>query len=241
MMRQAFLQEYQTILTQSGLEAHLACADAFYEMTAFLLQTNEQFNLTSVTDPHQVILRHYADCIAVSRFFAQGARVIDVGCGAGFPTLPLAVVRPDLAITALDSTAKKLTFVAACAERLGLRNVTTVAGRAEEVVHQKGMREAFDIATARAVSRLCVLDELCLPFVRVGGMFLSLKGENGAQEAAQAQKGVRMLGGNRISCINVPVSDGEETLNHILCAVEKVAPTPQIYPRNYARISKKPL
>ncbi len=241
MEREAFLADYDAVLQKNGLNAYLACADAFFTLTERLLAANAQFNLTAITDPHQIILRHYADCLAIASDIPEGARVIDVGCGAGFPSLPLAVARPDLHITALDSTAKKLRFVAECAGELGLTGLTVCNARAEEAAARPDMRELFDVATARAVARLCVLDELCLPFVRVGGLFLALKGENGAAEAAEAAKGVRILGGNAGSCTEIPITDGGEILHHVLFRTEKVASTPEIYPRNYARICKKPL
>lgn len=229
-------EEIAAVLGHVGLSDYAAdgCTEALETLLKLLLTTNEKFNLTAITDPHEVILRHFADSLTVAGAIPFGACVIDVGCGGGFPCLPLAIARRDLTITALDSTAKKLTFVEAAAEALSL-NVTTVAARAEE--YAEG-RERYDVAISRAVARMNLLTELCLPLVKVGGRFVAMKGADGMVELAEAEKGIAALGG-RVADTQAftLLSAGERCL----ITVEKVSPTPAPYPRNWGRIKKKPL
>ena len=139
-------------------------SEKLYEFANHLIETNKNVNLTAITDMNGVIFKHFADCAALCRYVKQGASVIDVGCGAGFPSLPLAILRPDLKITSLDSTAKKINFINGTAKLLSLSNVTGVSARAEEFAQNH--REEFDYATSRAVARLNILCELCLPLVK---------------------------------------------------------------------------
>ena len=199
-------------------------------------------NLTAITEPEAVILRHYVDSLTVSDYLPQGARVIDIGCGAGFPTLPLAIVRLDLRILALDSTAKRIDYVAQTAKMLGLTNVEAIASRAEDAAAVGNpLREAFDCAISRAVANLPVLCELCLPFVAVGGRFVAMKAAQADREVDLARGGITKLGGQLSSVIPLELigSDGKEERN--LVVTEKIEKTPKIYPRNYAQIKKKPL
>ena len=232
-----FKESYFGILKENGLSefATDALAERFSELTDRLLAYNEGVNLTAITDPEQIILRHYADCLKAVHAFPQNAKVLDVGCGGGFPCLPLAIARPDLTVVGLDSTEKKLRFVESAAKGMGLR-LSTVAGRAEELSHTE-MRESFDVVTARAVAALNVLSEWCLPFVKVGGQFISLKGRSGAEELAAAKKGIGILGGGKPKMTEYMLAD----MGRSLIAVPKVAPTPAQYPRANGKIMKKPL
>ena len=202
----------------------------FDELIAF----NNVTNLTAITECEEVALRHFADSLTAADKIPEGACVIDVGCGGGFPTLPLAIARPDLAITALDSTAKKLVFVENMAKKLSL-NVKTLAARAEEIPE---CRESFDVATSRAVARMNLLTELCLPLVKVGGLFVAMKGASGREELAEAEGGIAKLGG-KVTDVDAftMLSAGER----VIITVEKTAPTPSAYPRPWGKIKKKPL
>lgn len=202
----------------------------FDELIAF----NNVTNLTAITECEEVALRHFADSLTAADKIPMGASVIDVGCGGGFPTLPLAIARPDLAITALDSTAKKLVFVENMAKKLSL-NVKTLAARAEEIPEY---RESFDVATSRAVARMNLLTELCLPLVKVGGRFVAMKGASGREELSEAEDGIVKLGGNvtDVDAFTL-LSAGER----VLITVKKTSPTPPAYPRPWGKIKKKPL
>ena len=202
----------------------------FDELIAF----NSVTNLTAITECEEVALRHFADSLTVAKMLPEGARVIDVGCGGGFPTLPLAIARPDLVFTALDSTAKKLVFVDNMAKKLSL-NVTTLSARAEEIPH---LRESFDVAVSRAVARMNLLSALCLPLVKVGGVFIAMKGASGMEELDEAEGGIRKLGGNVTATNAFTLGSAGE---RVLIKTEKIAPTPTAYPRPWGKIKKKPL
>ena len=232
-----FEQLYFDILKANGLDkfATPLLAQRFAQLTDRLVDFNAKVNLTAITDPAEIIVRHYADCLAACDAFPQGKKVLDVGCGGGFPSLPLAIARPDLTITGLDSTAKKLVFVGETAKEMGL-SLSTVAGRAEELAHGN-MRESFDVVTARAVAALNVLVEWCLPFLKVGGVMIALKGSGGKEELAAAKKAIATLGGGNVKLTEYTLAE----MGRTLVVIEKIKPTPEQYPRPNGKIMKKPL
>lgn len=238
-------EEYHNILKKAfennGLSELLSedKAEKLYRLSHLLIETNKVVNLTAITDEKGIILKHFLDCATICDHIPQNATVIDIGCGAGFPTLPLAILREDLLITALDSTGKKISFVKAACEELSLTNVTPICARAEDYVTDN--REKFDVCTSRAVARLNVLSELCMPFVKVGGSFLAMKAGKGNEEHAEATKGIGILGGVYANSNSYKLSfDGEEIEREIY-TYSKSKKTPPQYPRKYAQILKKPL
>lgn len=239
---EAFVARLRACFAECGLEELLddeKCA-LFFRLYTRLVEENEKYNLTAVTDEAGVILKHFADSAACARFLPCGASLLDVGCGAGFPSLPLAVLRPDLRITALDATAKRVQYVTDTAALLGLSNVTGVTARAEE--HAKtAARESFDCVTARAVANLRALSELCLPFVRVGGLFLSMKATGAREELEDARRAIGTLGGRVERVEDFSLNDGTEVLSRTAILIRKAKPTDPAYPRAWARILKKPL
>lgn len=241
-------QEFKSYLTKTfsgnGLSSYLSLekAEKFLLLTKRMLEENEKYNLTAITEPKKIILNHYADCVCLASKIKKGATVIDVGCGAGFPTLPLALVRDDIKIVAMDSTEKRVNYVRETAELLGLKNVTAITMRAEDGAKLPEYREKFDYATARAVAELRVLSELCLPYVKVGGKLLAMKGKNAEFELNSAKKAIATLGGRDTACEIITLkAEGQETLTHPIISVDKKERTPSSYPRPFAQISKKPL
>lgn len=205
-----------------------------------LKEKNQVMNLTALTDEKGVGLLHFWDSLTLldTNLF-KNASVIDVGCGGGFPSLPLALCSENCVITSNDATAKKLTYVAETAEKAGISNLKTLCGRAEELATEPQYRENYDIAVARGVARLNVLCEWCLPFVKVGGYFVAMKGEKGVLEADEAKKAISVLGGELVDIMSITVPEFDYA--HSLVVVKKVKPTPKNYPRRNSQIQKKPL
>lgn len=215
-------------------------AEAFYELYRFLCEENEKYNLTAVTDPDGVILLHFADSLMGEALIPHGSTLIDIGCGAGFPSLPLALCRPDLKITATDATAKKISFVTEAASRLGIKNLTALAGRAE-ILGRGTMRDSFDVATARAVAALPMLLELCAPFVRKGGHVLALKGRTAMEELDASRHAVGELKCKVSFTKEYKIGEGESEQGRGILLFQKIAPTPDAFPRPFAKIKSKPL
>lgn len=205
-----------------------------------LKEKNQVMNLTALTDERGVGLLHFWDSLTLldTKLF-KNASVIDVGCGGGFPSLPLALCSENCVITSNDATAKKLTYVAETAEKAGINNLKTLCGRAEELATEPRYRESFDIAVARGVARLNILCEWCLPFVKVGGYFVAMKGEKGEIEAEEAKKATSVLGGELVDIMQIKVPEYDYL--HSLIIVKKVKATPKKYPRRNSQIQKKPL
>ena len=222
-----------------GVKIDDVAADRFDKYAQMLVETNKTLNLTAITEPDEIVSKHFVDCLSVFNFvdFPEGAKVIDVGTGAGFPGVVLLIARPDLNITLLDSTKKRLGFVEAVVGELGLA-AEIVHMRAEEAGKADDYREQYDIALARAVANMQTLSEYCLPFIKKGGIFAAMKGAKAAQELEAAQGAVRKLGGEIIKSeeFTLPLC-GERTI----LKVKKISQTPPKYPRPSAQISKKPL
>lgn len=230
----------------------------YYRFLAALLGVNRVMNLTAIRDADEAILKHFADSLTVAPYLPQGAFVVDLGCGGGFPSVPLAIARPDLKILAMDSTAKKIDFVSAVAAALGLSGLSTVTARAEEWVNSKGIdgtpnRESVDAVVSRAVARLNVLDELALPMLKRGGLLIAMKGARGDEELREAEKGITALGGEVVRTERFSLTDpdkidmqntdgdGESGEQRVLILIKKSGATPSVYPRTFGQITKKPL
>lgn len=203
-----------------------------------LLKKNEVMNLTAITDPKDVAALHLLDSLTLlaAADFANKS-LIDVGTGAGFPGLPIAIACPDCQVTLLDSLGKRVDFLQEVCAALSLSNVTCVHARAEEYV--QSCREQYDIAASRAVAELRTLSELCLPYVRPGGLFLAMKSVDTEGELAAAQPAIRLLGAQTERIIDCPLPSTEIT--HRLIVLRKRTPTPPKYPRRFAVIKKQPL
>lgn len=237
-----FVAECKRLFELNQLPCTDEQAESLYALTMRMLEVNQSMNLTAIKEEKAVILRHYVDSLMISDCIPLNSRVIDVGCGAGFPSLPLAIFRPDLSITSLDGTAKRIRYVEETAQMLGLSNVTTIAGRAEEYANQSRYREKFDVATARAVAALPVLCELCLPFVRVDGQMIAMKSQQARDEISLAKQGISLCGGGEVSLRECDLRENNDAAEcRTLVLIKKVSPTPKNYPRHFSQISKKPL
>lgn len=238
-----FLTLLAQIFTENGLAAHIPCGETLYALTARMLEVNEHLNLTAIIEPEAVILRHYADSLVLAELIPQKAKVADIGSGAGFPALPLAIARPDLHITAIDGTGKRVRYMQETAALLGLTNFTALTLRAEAGAKDPALRGKFDVATARAVAALPILSELCLPYVKVGGLFLAMKSRGAEAELIEASRAIRTLGGGDVGLEErILNSPGEpEPLTRVIVTVRKLNPTQAAYPRDYAMMKKKPL
>ena len=221
-----------------GVPLTAAQAEKLCEFGARLLEQNRVMNLTAITEPQAVAKLHFADCLALLRIVPfSGRRVIDVGCGAGFPGVPLKLGEPSLDLTLLDSLGKRIAWLEEVCGTLGLKRVECVHARAEEFA--AGHRESYDLAVSRAVAQLNVLCELALPLVKVGGQFLAMKSVGTEEEIAAAKGAIKTLGGKivKVEDYTIPTSG----VTHRVVVIEKVSPTPPRYPRAFAKIKKQPL
>lgn len=238
-----FNSVFDAVFAANGLDIYATEQNkqTFAALCEHILEVNKIHNLTAIRDVPGVITKHFADSLTIAQHIPENATVIDVGTGGGFPTLPLAVARPDLKITAIDSTAKKIAHVQSTAHMFGLPNVTAITGRAEDLA-QTNMRESFDVSTARAVSELRILCEITLPFVKVGGHLIAMKGASGQKELDNAKNAINKLGGKLVEQHYVPLKDADGNEDgRWLFVIQKIATTPKNFPRQYAQIMKKPL
>jgi 16S rRNA (guanine527-N7)-methyltransferase len=228
-----------TTAAEWGLPLTQAQIDQFTTYADELRSWNERVNLTAISDPSQVIARHFLDSLRCALSWGEPPqRLVDVGAGAGFPGLPLKIVRPELRLTLVESVAKKAIFLQHLVGVLGLSDVEIIVARAEAVGRDVAQRERYDVAVARAVAELRVLAEYCLPLCRVGGRFLAPKGIQVEGEVQAAQAAIAALGG-RLLAVEVVQLPAVEPRS--LVVVEKVAPTPPTYPRAVGVPAKRPL
>ena len=221
-------------------EWNMECSDRqisqfkiFYDL---LTEWNSKMNLTTITDPGDVILKHFADSLALAHFLPlKDQKMIDLGTGAGFPGIPLKIFLPDLQITLADSLLKRLRFLDTVIQDLGLNGIKTVHGRAEDLARQAELRDSFDLCVSRAVANMRVLCEYCLPFVRTGGSFIAYKGADCESEISDAREAIRLLGGGAPEVRQIP------QLGHSLVIIRKTDPTPSAYPRKAGTPARRPL
>ncbi|MDO4545898.1 MAG: 16S rRNA (guanine(527)-N(7))-methyltransferase RsmG [Bacillota bacterium] len=209
-----------------------------------ILRLNEQINLTAIKDREEFLQKHYLDsllCVG-SDEFKKARRIIDVGTGAGFPGVPLAVAFPEKEFLLVDSLNKRVKIVAEICESLSIDNVCVLHGRAEELARRKDLREAFDLCVSRAVANMSTLTEYCLPFVKVGGAFIAYKGPDCGEELAAAAKAIETLGGSLSGTEQPGESKGDEIpFRHTLVFIKKENPTGSKYPRKAGIPSKEPV
>ena len=209
----------------------------YYDM---LIEKNKVMNLTAITEKKEVIIKHFLDSIAIlNDIFLSDETILDIGTGAGFPGIPLKIVRPDCSITLLDSLNKRVDFLNDVINVLELKNIKAVHGRAEDFAKQKEYREQYDYVVSRAVANLATLSEYCLPFVKLGGYFISYKSGQVEEELEKGKSAIFLCGGKKeaVNYFNLPDSEDHRSFVHI----KKVKGTPKLYPRKAGTPAKKPL
>lgn len=234
-IRQTLIEKAKTM----GWKIAPAQTEQFQTYMELLLEWNEKMNLTAITDPQEVVEKHFLDSLTLLTWdkLKQGAKVIDVGTGAGFPGIPLKIMRPDIDLTLLDGTQKRLNFLGEVCTALKL-SARRVHKRAEEAGLDKTMRERYDLAVARAVAFFPVLAEYCLPLIKMKGHFIAMKGPGAAEELKEAANALEILGSDDPQLLSLTLPDGEER-SLVIC--QKLRFTPKGYPRHGGTILKHPL
>ena len=238
---QLMIPYLENVFTEMGLTFTDEQMELFAKYDDFLIDYNTKINLTRIIDPREVAVKHFGDSLTLltQDVLPQGASIADVGTGAGFPGIPLAISRPDLQITLMDSLRKRIEFLRELIQALGITNVTLVWGRAEELGQNPQYRDRFDIVIARAVAPLRVLVELCLPLTKTNGVFLAMKGPKAEEEVEAATNALKIIGGKLIGTriVVLPLLKEMRTLVHIL----KNRPTPREYPRKAGTPERQPI
>ena len=229
-----FLKEILTKYNIPHTDLMLEQFDTFYNM---VIETNKQFNLTAITEEREFAIKHILDSVLPYSFLPQNALVIDIGAGAGFPSIPLKIIRPDLNITMIDSLNKRVNFLNDVVAKLNLENIKAIHTRAEDFAIKN--REQFDVAVARAVAPLCTLAEYCLPFVKVGGKFIAMKGSNLQEALLEAEFAIDLLGGECQTTQDVLVEEIDSKRQNLI--IKKIKQSPAKYPRGKNLPRLKPL
>lgn len=235
----------ETILKKGALEYDIELTEEqinqFMIYKNLLQDWNNKINLTAIVEDEEIIKKHFIDSISIitSGVIKENASIIDVGTGAGLPGIPLKIIRPDIKLTLLDSLNKRIKFLEIVCKDAKLKDVNCIHMRAEEGGRDKSLRESYDIATARAVANMRTLSEYCMPFVKVGGYFIALKGPSGYQELEESRNAIGTLGGKVKDILETKIID--EDIKHNLIVISKHKSTDKKYPRSNKQINNKPL
>ena len=239
MEKEMFFVFFQEKSKDMGVSFSVKQTEQFFEYMNLLIEWNEKMNLTAITEPDEIILKHFIDSITILKELEDGSKLVDVGTGAGFPGIPLSIMNPTLKITLVDSLNKRLIFLQEVVNKLKLENIEIVHARAEEFGQNKKYREQFDISTSRAVANLSTLSEYLIPLVKVGGKVISMKAAEAKQELNEAKKAIEVLGGTveKVDEFNLPQSD----IGRTVIIIRKNKITPNKYPRKPGTPSKEPI
>ena len=237
------IKEFSDLMIDYGKEINIVFTEEqlqkFYQYMNLLIEWNEKINLTAIVEPKEIILKHFIDSLTIIKYIEPNKSVIDIGTGAGFPGIPVKIMREDLDITLLDSLNKRIHFLNEVIQKLELKNITAIHARIEEFAKNKQYREAFDVATSRAVANLTTLSEYMLPIVDLKGMAICMKGSEINEEVSKSKNSIKLLGGkiDKIEEFTLPKSDNRRNL----ILIKKERQTPGKYPRKPGIPSKEPL
>ena len=236
------LEEYKKFFKEE-LEKNSLCVEEneiplFFEYMKQIIEWNEKINVTAITDEKEFVIKHFIDSLTIADYIEKNDRVIDIGTGAGFPGIPIKIVKPNANVTLIDSVNKKLNVIRDVSENIKLTNLEIIHTRAEDLANNPKYRESFDIATTRAVSNFATIVEYMLPFIKVGGKAICMKGPNFNEELEKSQKAIELLGG-RVKNVQTCVISSDLERNIII--VEKIKNTPKNYPRGKGKPLKEPL
>ena len=236
MEKEEFFNEMQKKLT---IKLSVEQLEKFYSYMSLLLEWNEKMNLTAITEPNEIILKHFIDSLTILNEINNNSKVVDVGTGAGFPGIPLSIANESLKITLVDSLNKRLIFLQEVIDKLELRNIEIIHSRAEDFGQNKKYRESFDIATSRAVANLSTLSEYLIPLVKINGKCICMKASDVEEEINQAKNAINVLGGTieKIEEFKLPESD----IGRTIIIINKQKQTPNKYPRKAGTPSKEPI
>lgn len=239
MLKEEFSEKIKEYMNKINIEISDKQIEKFFDYMNLLLEWNEKINLTAITEPEDIILKHFVDCATILKYIKDEDKIIDIGTGAGFPGIPLKILNEKLDITLMDSLNKRINFLNEIINKLDLKNIVAIHARAEELARNKGYREKFDIATSRAVANLSTLSEYMLPFVKKNGMVISMKGSNIEEEVKNAKKAIKILGGEIEKIDNFNLANTNNIRNII--TIKKVVKTPKEFPRKAGKPSKEPI
>lgn len=235
------VEQFQEMLAEKGINLSANQLDQYRKYYQILIEWNEKMNLTAITEKEAVYLKHFFDSLSASFYFdfSEPLHICDVGAGAGFPSIPIKIAFPNIKVTIVDSLNKRIQFLEHLAKQLELKDVRFIHDRAETFARKQEHRQAYDVVMARAVARLSVLSELCLPLVKVNGKFIAMKAANANEELMAAEKAISVLGGklDKIHSFLLPLEESER--NIIL--VDKIKSTPKQYPRKPGTPNKTPI
>ncbi|MCI9017022.1 MAG: 16S rRNA (guanine(527)-N(7))-methyltransferase RsmG [Clostridia bacterium] len=239
MDKESFFIEMKNELDNIELEVEEKSILKFYNFMKLLIDWNNKINLTAIIEPKEIIIKHFIDSLSIDKYIKQNLKVIDIGTGAGFPAIPLKIVNPKINFTLLDSLSKRINFLKELIYIIDLQGVETIHARAEDLGINREYRQMYDTAVSRAVAPLNVLMEYLLPFVKVGGNVICMKGSNFKEELKQAEKAINILGG-RIKKIDELIL-GNTDIKRSIIIIEKVKNTPEKYPRKAGIVKKIPI
>lgn len=237
------IEEFSKLISSYGKEISIEFSniqiEKFYKYMNLLIEWNEKINLTAITEPKEIIIKHFIDSLTVLKDIKGKNTLVDVGTGAGFPGIPLKIMDEEIKITLLDSLNKRINFLNEVINQLDLKNIETIHSRVEEAGKNKKYRESFDIATARAVANLATLSEYMLPLVKVGGKSICMKGSEVSEELQNSKKAISILGGEIENIDNFQLPKSDMMRNIVI--IKKVKATPNKYPRKPGTPSKEPI